>query len=145
SLSITVSNANQAPELAGANAMAAVLEDAAANGGTLVSALIAGQVSDANVVVASGIAVVAVDAANGTWQYTTDAGGTWSSLSGVSETSARLLAADAQTRVRFIPNADWNGTVASGITFRAWDQTSGSAGGSADVTSNGDGTAFSAT
>src|SRR6185369_10255112 len=56
--------------------------------------------------------------------------------------NARLLAADANTRVRFVPSLNYNGTV-SGITFRAWDQTSGTAGSTADVTSNGGITAFS--
>src|SRR4029077_17316281 len=35
------------------------------------------------------------------------------------------------------------GTVANGLTFQAWDQTSGTAGGTADVTVNGGMTAFS--
>ena len=37
----------------------------------------------------------------------------------------RLLAADANTRIYFQPNADYNGTLATAITFRAWDQSSG--------------------
>ena len=57
--------------------------------------------------------------------------------------SARLLAADANTYVRFVPNANWNGTVAPGITFRAWDQTSGTAGNTADTSTNGGTSAFS--
>src|SRR4029079_15366851 len=48
--------------------------------------------------------------------------------------AARLLAADANTYVRFVPNADWNGTVTNGIVFRAWDQTSGTAGSTASLT-----------
>src|SRR5262249_11221432 len=54
-----------------------------------------------------------------------------------------LLAADASTYVRFVPNANWNGTVLSGITFRAWDQSSGAAGATGDTTVNGGITAFS--
>ena len=45
--------------------------------------------------------------------------------------------------VRFQPNADWNGTVAAGITFRAWDRTSGTQGTYVDTTTNGGTTAFS--
>ena len=37
--------------------------------------------------------------------------------------------------MRFVPNANWNGTVSNGITFRAWDQTTGTAGSTADTTS----------
>ena len=45
--------------------------------------------------------------------------------------------------VRFVPNTSFAGT-SSGLTFRAWDQTSGTAGGTADTTTNGGTTAFSA-
>ncbi|CCD01952.1 protein of unknown function (plasmid) [Azospirillum baldaniorum] len=42
-------------------------------------------------------------------------------------------------RVRFVPNADYNGSVVNGITFKAWDQTSGTAGTTVgnDTTANG--------
>ncbi len=40
-----------------------------------------------------------------------------------------------------MPNADWNGT--ANITFRAWDQTTGTAGSTADSTINGGTSAFS--
>ena len=42
------------------------------NPGTLVSALIAGQVTDADAGALSGIAVIAVDNTDGTWQYSTE-------------------------------------------------------------------------
>src|SRR5205823_3992119 len=87
--------------------------------------------------------VVAVDNSNGSWQFSTDGGTNWTPFSNPSASAARLLAADASTRIRFVPNADFNGTVSNGITFRAWDQTSGANGGTADVTSNGGSTAFS--
>ena len=57
--------------------------------------------------------------------------------------NARLLAADANTRLYFQPNANYNGTLASAITFRAWDQTSGSNGTLANTSTNGGTTAFS--
>jgi hypothetical protein len=53
------------------------------------------------------------------------------------------LAADANTRLYFQPAANFNGTIASAITFRAWDQTSGTNGGTADTSPNGGSTAFS--
>ena len=43
----------------------------------------------------------------------------------VDDNFALLLAADADTRLYFQPNANFNGT--SSITFRAWDQTDGNA------------------
>ena len=61
----------------------------------------------------------------------------------VSDNSALLLAADADTRLYFQPNANFNGT--SSITFRAWDQTDGIAeGATADPTPAGGSTAYSA-
>ena len=132
-----------APSLAGANNLDAINEDPASNPGTLVSALIAGQVTDPDAGALTGIAVTAVDNTNGAWQYSTDGGGNWSNFGTPTEASAQLLAADANTYVRFVPNADWNGTVTNGLTFRAWDQTSGAAGGSADTSASGGTTAFS--
>ena len=80
-----------------------------------------------------GIAVIGVDDTNGTWEYTTDGGSNWTAFGAVDASTARLLAADANTSVRFVPDANWNGTVTNGITFHAWDQTSGTAGGTADL------------
>ena len=134
---------NSAPVLSGANNLSGITEDPVSNPGTLVSALIAGNVTDADSGALAGIAVTAVNNTNGAWQYSVNGGGAWTSFGSPSTTSARLLAADANTLVRFVPNADWNGTVSGGLTFRAWDQTSGSAGGVANVTTNGGSTAFS--
>ncbi len=100
-------------------------------------------VTDANAGAQLGIAVTAADAANGTWWYSTDAGASWNALGAVGDGSARLLAADAATRLYFQPNANYNGTLAGAITFRAWDQTSGSNGALADTSTNGGTTAFS--
>ena len=133
-VSITINAVNDAPTLSGANDLTAINEDDVTNGGTLVSTLIAGQVSDADSGAVEGIAVIAVDDTNGTWQYTTDAGSNWTAFGAVDSSTARLLAADANTSVRFVPDANWSGTVTNGITFHAWDQTAGTAGGTADLT-----------
>ena len=141
--SISVSAVNDAPVLAGANNLASMNEDAASNAGTLVSALIAGQVSDVDSAALRGVAVTAVDNSNGAWQYSTDAGASWTAFGTPSATTARLLATDANSWVRFVPNANWNGSVTNGLSLRAWDQSSGTAGGTADASSNGGSTAFS--
>ena len=143
STAVQAANVNSAPVLSGANNLASVNEDAAGNAGTLVSALISGKVSDPDAGALSGVAVTAVVNANGTWQYSINGGGSWTSFGSPSNSSALLLAADANTYVRFVPNANWNGSVANGITFRAWDQTSGTAGSAADTSTNGGSTAFS--
>lgn len=156
SANVTVAAPNVAPVLNSARspALSAVLEDAAAPVGavgTLVSQLVdfatpAGQVdnvTDANTSPQLGIAVTAADTTNGTWRYTVDGGATWLALGSPTAGAARLLAADAGTRLHYQPFANTNGTLATAITFRAWDRTSGSNGGTADTTTNGGTTAFS--
>ena len=144
SVIINVSFVNTAPVLSGANNLAPTLEDLASDSGTAVTALLLGQVSDPDPGAFKGIAVTAVDNSNGAWQYSIDNGGAWNAFGSPATGAARLLAADANTFIRFQANANWNGTVASGLTFRAWDQTSGAAGNVADTTVNGGASAFSA-
>ena len=153
---ITVNAVNDAPVLDNTKspALTAINEDAGAPSGavgTLVSSLVdfavpAGQVDNVTDVDSGallGIAVTAADTTNGVWWYSTDNGANWNALGAVASNNARLLAADANTRLYFQPNANYSGTLATAITFRAWDQTSGSNGTLADTTSNGGTTAFS--
>ena len=142
-LTINLAAVNDAPLLGGANDLAAIAEDEANNFGTLVSSLIAGQISDVDAMAQSGIAVTGVDDSHGAWQFSTNGGASWSAFGAVSDGAARLLGTDTNTLVRFVPLADWNGSVPNGLVFRAWDQTSGTAGGTADASSNGANTAFS--
>jgi len=135
---VNVAAANDAPVLAGANALAGIAEDPAANPGTAVSTLVAGQLTDVDAAPLAGIAVTAVDGANGTWQFSLD-GSTWNPLGAPTVAAARLLR-DSDL-VRFVPAADWNGTAT--LSFRAWDRTSGVAGATADTSANGGTTAFS--
>jgi hypothetical protein len=119
--------------------------------GTLISNLVdfavpAGQLDnvtdpDSNVVL--GIAVTATDTSNGTWYYSTNGGVDWHALGAVAINNARLLAANAYTRLYFQPNPNYNGTLAGAITFRAWDRTSGGNGTLANTTSSGGNSAFS--
>ncbi|MEH2588349.1 DUF5801 repeats-in-toxin domain-containing protein [Bradyrhizobium sp. AZCC 1721] len=152
-LTINVNNVNEAPVLDATDSpvIAAVNEDAPAPSGavgTLVSALVdtAGGGFD-NVTDADGpglgIAITATNSANGTWHYSTNNGVTWAAVGAVSSTGALLLAADAGTRLYFKPSADYNGTVTDGITFRAWDESTGTAGTKVDASSNGGSSAFS--
>ena len=109
--------------------------------GTLVSTLVnlnppAGgldNVADADNGAVTGIALTGLNAVNGTWFYSTNGGANWTAVGVVSDSSALLLAADANTRLYFQPNANFNGTVTNAITFRAWDQSSGSAGSTANT------------
>src|SRR5205814_1562662 len=87
-----------------------------------------------------GIALTAT-AGSGTWYYSLNGGTSWTAVGTVTNASALLLAADANTRVYYQSTS--GGTVANAITFRAWDETGGTAGNKVDTTTNGNTTAFS--
>ncbi|TSD54720.1 tandem-95 repeat protein [Variovorax sp. KBS0712] len=155
-VTVTIAGTNDAPVLSAAAtpALASVNEDAGAPVGavgTLVSSLVnlnppAGgldNVTDADNGAITGIALTGVNATNGSWWYSTNGGANWAAVGAVSGASALLLAADANTRVYFQANSNFSGTVSDGITFRAWDQTSGAAGATVSTVTNGNSSAFS--
>ncbi|HEX3658961.1 MAG TPA: autotransporter-associated beta strand repeat-containing protein [Pirellulales bacterium] len=137
--------ANSAPTLSGSASHAPILKNSTNNPGTLVSAIIASGLSitdpDPNAV--QGIAVDGVDDSNGTWQFSINGGTNWTAFNSPRDFDAVLLAANAETLVRFVPDAGYIGTVSDGLMFRAWDQTSGINGGTADASNNGASTPFS--
>jgi Bacterial Ig domain len=126
-----------------------ILEDTpvATNMGTSVKALVetGGLYSDAQSLRRSGIALTGVDATNGTWQWTTDAGADWNNIDVISPSAAVLLEADAlgQQRIRFLPKPNFYGT--ADIRFRGWDLTNGLAAGNSgqDATGGGYNSAYS--
>lgn len=121
--------------------------------GTLISSLVDGvppfggldNVTEFDIGAVRGIAITAADTTNLTWFYSLNSGSSWIALGAVSGASSRLLAANGTNRIYAQPSASFNGTVSSALTFRAWDQTSGSDGGLASTTSSGGTTAFSST
>lgn len=147
SATVTVANANDAPVLDASQSpsLAGVAEDAPAPtngstaGSTLVSALLGGA-TDGDSGALQGFAITGTSS-QGTLWYSTDVNTTWTQVPAVSATNALLLQSDA--RLYFQPDANVSGSVTDAITFRAWDRTSGSNGGTADTTTNGAGTAFS--
>jgi hypothetical protein len=135
---------NDAPVLdnSGNPVLTAIDEDDTNSAGTPVANL-AGAITDPDGPSAlKGIAIVAANG-QGRWQFTLDGGNTWVNMSGASETAARLLPANGQlARVRFVPNANFNGDVK--LFYRAWDRTQGIAGGTFDLAGHvGGTTAFS--
>jgi ELWxxDGT repeat protein len=120
--------------------------------GTLTSQLVdfktpAGQVdnvTDADPGALLGIAVTQVDVTKGTWFYSTNNGATWTSFT-ASTTAARLLAVNGQTRIYFKPNANFGGTIAQALTFRAWDRSAGNNGTTADLSTFKPESSFSST
>ncbi|EMI46059.1 LamG-like jellyroll fold domain-containing protein [Rhodopirellula sp. SWK7] len=113
--------------------------------GTVITDLVSigGNVTDVDDSPQTGIAITAADSSNGTWWYTTDGGTNWNTLGSVSDSSARVLNANSNTRIYFESDADFNGTISDAITFRAWDRTTGSNGSLQDASTNGGSTAFS--
>ena len=129
---------NSAPVLADTALSFSAAEDAGVPSGAvgqLVSTLTGG-ITDNDGGDPKGIAITSSDETNGTWFFSTNNGTNWTAIGAVSDASALLLAADANTRIYFQPNPEYSGTVNDAITFRAWDQSSGTNGGTADTTGN---------
>ncbi|EDN70577.1 conserved hypothetical protein [Beggiatoa sp. PS] len=116
--------------------------EATENTGTKISDLLAtgannNPIADGDYDAVKGIAVIAVDNTNGTWEYSLHNGESWAAFGTPSETEARLLLIDGpNTRIRFRPNMNFEGSVEQGLTFRAWEQQTGGGdnGGIVDIT-----------
>ena len=148
-LTVTIHGTNDAPILSDTALAVTQTEDAATPSGavgTLVSSLASSSnISDLDTSNPKGIAITATDSNRGSWYYSTNGGSNWTSFT-ATDTTARLLLGDASTRIYFQPTANWQGSVSAALTLRAWDASTGSNGGTADVTAIGTGgtTAFSA-
>ncbi|WP_349369674.1 DUF4347 domain-containing protein [Salinarimonas sp.] len=140
---VTVAASNDPPVLddTGTPTLTPISEDPSANPGTSVADIVVnGSITDPDGTAAEAIAIFGVDDANGTWEFSINGGANWTTIAGVSATNALTLAPTAL--VRFVPNADFNGTAT--FAFRAWDQSTGTNGGTADTTGAGTGSsAFS--
>ncbi|MBF0435108.1 MAG: DUF4347 domain-containing protein, partial [Magnetococcales bacterium] len=136
---ITVTAVNDAPVLTAANpALTTITEDQTTNAGQTVASFLGASVTDVDSGAVQGIAITGLNASNGTWQY--DTGGGWTNMGVVTNTSALLLR--SSDSIRFVP--DGQNADSATVTYRAWDQTSGSAGNKVDAsTSTGATTAFS--
>jgi cadherin-like protein/Big-like domain-containing protein/K319-like protein len=147
-MTINVNESNDSPVLdnSGDPVLAAIDEDDVANAGSLVSAIITSLggtgITDGDAGAVEGLAVIGVDNTNGTWQFNT--GASWAAFETLSQATACLLASDANTKIRFVPSTNYNGTVNPAITFHAWDQVIGSNGSTADASVTGASTIFSA-
>jgi hypothetical protein len=157
-IDLRIQLAHQAPVIAGNPAFAVYPESPVINTGTPVDALLRsgrprGSITDPDPNADLGIAVVGMDNGNGSWQYSVDGGQTWQNFAlNTSDANALLLGDNPTSMVRFLPNAGFVGTVAGGLRFRAWDQSTGlpqatinlnADGSTADTTVNGGSTAFS--
>ena len=141
-ITLTPEPQNDAPVLASASPiLTAITEDATAGAGQLVSSEISSStITDVDTgALRGGIAIIDLSSGNGTWQYRLNNSGNWLAMGGLSASASLLLRpADA---VRFLPDGE-NATSAN-FTYRAWDQSSGSAGSLVDTSETGGSSAFS--
>ena len=104
------------------------------------------EVSNVNTKAVEGIAVVNVGGAAewpGVWKYSLN-GVSWTTLPSVSEASAFLLPSTAS--LQFVPAVQLDGATPNGavtLTYRAWDQTAGTAATLFAVTATGEATSIS--
>ena len=145
SAQMVVTSVNDAPVLdnTGTMTLTTITEDQTNNGGNTIATVIASaggdRITDIDSSAMEGIAITALNSGNGSWEYSTNGGGSWAAVGAVSNTSALLLR--STDLVRFVPNGQQPTT--ADFTFRAWDQTSGVFGTKVDVSTNGGTTAFS--
>ncbi len=86
---------------------------------------------------ALGIAIIGTNTSNGTLYFSQDNGSSWTQINAVSSSNAFLLPDDATTRLYFQPSQNYTGYITDAVTFKAWDQSSGSAYNYTDTTSGG--------
>ncbi len=135
--SLIVSNVNDAPVLVPYSPSISFTED---SGGLTVnvSSLLSSYVTDVDNSAVEGIAFTGISGSGGTISYSINGGSTWLTTT-VSESSALLLR--ATDLVRFTPSGDNGGQML--LSYRAWDQSTGTAGTLVDVTINGGTTSYS--
>jgi uncharacterized repeat protein (TIGR01451 family) len=134
---VNVVGVNDSPLLQAASPLlTAITEDDTGNAGHTVNSIIGATITDADYNPSTsglrGIAIVAANPGNSTWQYSVDSGATWNDLGTVTATSALLLRSGDY--IRFLPNA-MNGTSAT-FTYRAWDQSDGANAGTREDAAN---------
>lgn len=154
-LTLTFNHTNNQPAFTGNAALDAINEDQMTPAGATVSSLFSGLFSDPDSQYSdesdsiAGIVVVA-DAStptSGVWQYSTDTGGSWHGIGGVSDASGLVL--NTSTLLRFVPAADWSGTPGS-LSVHAVDSsaaisfTNGATRQTFDTTTDGGDSAVSA-
>lgn len=127
---------NQAPML---NALAvsnftSILEDSINPAGDLIGAVLNGAISDPDQDALKGVAITGLNGtASGNWQYRLAGTTVWKTITQVSIANALQLR--DTDNIRFLPSANFNGEVS--LSYRAWDQTRGSAGKRANLSFTG--------
>jgi len=147
---IVVADVNDAPVLdtTVSPTLGSVLEGATNPAGVSVATLLVdGSITDPDGAAVEALAITGVNPALGAWQYSLDAGATWLTIDAPqinSQTNELALLLGPSAQLRLVPFGDLNGSLADAITFRAWDQSSGTSGQYAVIAATGGSTAFSA-
>jgi uncharacterized delta-60 repeat protein len=150
SSTITITPVNDAPVLEAtvSPALGSVLEGATNPAGVSVATLLVdGSITDPDGAAVEALAITGVNPALGAWQYSLDAGATWLTIDAPqinSQTNELALLLGPSAQLRLVPFGDLNGSLADAITFRAWDQSSGTSGQYVVIAATGGSTAFSA-
>ncbi len=145
-ITLNVTNLNESPllDVSVTPILTSIDEDVtdAVNVGISVADMVEdGSITDDDVTTApEAIYVTGVDNNNGIWQYKVGAAGSWMDFDFGANAGKGLLL-DSTDALRFVPNADYNGTAE--ITFGAWDQSAGIPGEYSDISTTGGTTAFS--
>jgi Ca2+-binding RTX toxin-like protein len=138
--SVLFTNVNDAPVVTAANpSLTPITEDQTNDTGQTVSSIVGSSITDPDSGALQGIAITGATSTNGAWQFSTNGGSSWTNFASYSTSSALLLT--GADKVRFVPDGQ-NGS-SDTFTYAAWDQTSGSHGTTANVTTAGGTTAFS--
>ncbi|MFM7738617.1 MAG: hypothetical protein ACKO9H_04375, partial [Planctomycetota bacterium] len=149
SASLTVTGVNDAPVLNNAPSptLGSVLEGATNPSGVTVASLVVdGSITDPDGSAVEAIAITGLNTSLGNWQYSVNGGTSWLTINAElinNQTNELALLLGPTAQLRLIPFGDLTGSVSNAITFRAWDQTSGSEGQYTVITATGGGTAFS--
>jgi uncharacterized delta-60 repeat protein len=145
---LNVTLVNDAPVLDGSGAMTltSITEDNTNNNGNTVTQIMASaggnRITDVDVGALEGIAIIVNnEGASGSWQYSVDTGSNWNAVGTVSDSSALLLR--NTDLLRYLPDGDNGASPTPNIGFRAWDQTTGTAGNKINIPGVGGSNAFS--
>jgi hypothetical protein len=156
SISVTVMAVNDAPVATGTASLASITEDSTNPPGALMSSLFSGNFSDAvdnqtanggsdNRNTLAGIAITNYSRASskGEWQYSSDSGTTWTSISSSISGNANAMTLLSTDMLRFLPRTDFNGPAPT-LTVRLLESPrSITSGATVDVSTNGGSTTIS--
>jgi uncharacterized delta-60 repeat protein len=116
------------------------------SGMTIASLIVDGSITDPDGSSVEAIAITGLNASLGAWQYSLDDGVSWLTINAElinSQTEELALLLGPSAQLRLIPFGLLNGTISNAISFRAWDQSSGTEGQYTTITSTGGDSSFS--